>query len=1090
MILSRALVGLHRDYERTEARLIFWRRVSTDRGPAMAAQAKPLSQLLQQLLLRFSEETALAWMESVFPTFSEDVRPLTLKDRLYAQAGMRQGKRLGSVRLAGEGGTVEVPVFLVMCARLGAGSQRKQQFLCAQRMLRHYGFASGADPVPGALFFFHAPDERCTRFSLVTQRKQKTTEAEKFLYRRQSFLLTADISRNRTFVKYFDMAKIRAFGTPGATVRGARDTLLAKFSVEALTKEFYDKLYAWYEWASKPSTGVRFPDAEGNEALLKQHLIRLITRLMFVWFVKERIHALETFFDADTLKTFLKGFNPRAKDSGLYYNAILQNLFFATLNCPQEERAFVSDKHFHGKAADYGVNTRFRGAECFAEPPEAVLKRFAPVPYLNGGLFECLDDEDEQNRKVYRDGFSRRTTQRALVPNALFFDEHKGLLPLLRAYDFTIDENHATDADIALDPELLGKVFENLLASYNPNTGTSARKASGSYYTPREVVDYMVDEAIRATLEQIVPKAAVAALLADEGVEEFPEEVKATLATRLKTLKTLDPACGSGAFPMGLLNRMVELLERLEGDAESAYHRRLHLISSCIYGVDIQPIAIQIAKLRFFISLLCDQVADPTKPNAGLDQLPNLEPHLVIANTLVGLDGAKDYLTTKEIETLRTVLKKLRDRHLHLHSRTQKLALRQCDHALRQQLQQALAEQHLRGTDLLAEWDPYDPCAVSPFFDPEWMFGFKEFQIVIGNPPYGAHLSTQEKAFFKARYTTAQTIQYKQKGSLDTYTLFIERAFRLLGKNGTCTFIVPISVTSSASLTGVHRLLYEKCEEIRVSSYAVRPQPVFLNATVNTSIFLFIKTDTPCQRIYTTKMNRKEEGSSLDSILSSLSFVQVKPFLLPGRIPKIGTKMECDILRKLNALPTVKEKMVKLNGVPLYYRVTGGRYFKVVTPFSTGSTKESTLLFSAEDVKTVGACLSTSLSFWFYQIYSNNLDWKSEEITAFPIPTLTAEQRAEAEQLYEDYLADIERNATVQFSSGSSSYLVDSFKAYHIGLSKPLIDKMDDFLGPLYGLTPEEVAFIKNYELSFRLHEKEGAPAVQGSAPDEGDEEL
>lgn len=203
-------------------------------------------------------------------------------------------------------------------------------------------------------------------------------------------------------------------------MKGARDTLLAKFSVEALTKEFYDKLYAWYEWAAKPATGVRFPDAEGDEALLKQHLIRLITRLMFVWFVKERIHALETFFDVDALKAFLKAFDPSAKDSGLYYNAILQNLFFATLNCPQEERAFVSERSYHGKVGDYGVNTRFRGAECFVESPEAVLARFAPVPYLNGGLFKCLDTLDDQKRKIYCDGFSRCKSRQAFLPNSLF----------------------------------------------------------------------------------------------------------------------------------------------------------------------------------------------------------------------------------------------------------------------------------------------------------------------------------------------------------------------------------------------------------------------------------------------------------------------------------------------------------------------------------------------------------------------------------------------------------------------------------------------------------------------------------------------
>lgn len=120
----------------------------------MAAQAKPFSQLLQRLVLQFSETAALDWMANVFPAFEVNVRPLALTDRLYEQAGMGEGKSLGAVRLDGECGTVEVPVFLVNCARLGSGPQRKQQFLCAQRMLRNYGFASKADTVVGALFSF------------------------------------------------------------------------------------------------------------------------------------------------------------------------------------------------------------------------------------------------------------------------------------------------------------------------------------------------------------------------------------------------------------------------------------------------------------------------------------------------------------------------------------------------------------------------------------------------------------------------------------------------------------------------------------------------------------------------------------------------------------------------------------------------------------------------------------------------------------------------------------------------------------------------------------------------------------------------
>lgn len=429
----------------------------------------------------------------------------------------------------------------------------------------------------------------------------------------------------------------------------------------------------------------------------------------------------------------------------------------------------------------------------FALPHDGVLKVFAPVPYLNGGLFECLDGEDDAGRKVYRDGFSRRADKRATLPNRLFFGDgdprHPGLIPLLRRYDFTLDENHATDADIALDPELLGKVFENLLASYNPETGASARKASGSFYTPREIVDYMVDQALRAALAPHADAATLDALFADdpEPLAHLPGPDRAALRDRIAALTVIDPACGSGAFPMGLLNRMVDLLGRL-GDTRTDYARKLDLIEHAIYGVDIQPIAIQISKLRFFIALLCDQTPDPDQPNAGLDQLPNLETHLVIANSLIGFDEGGDTLLggskrhasadKQAVITLREKLEDVRRRYVRIHSRKDKLALRREDESLRRELSDRLKTLGFGHTDLLAKWKPYDPGSASPFFDPQWMFGLDKFDIVIGNPPY---VQTHRGEYPKYRWST------------DLYLCFMEKSLSHLMKhdNGTLCFITP-----------------------------------------------------------------------------------------------------------------------------------------------------------------------------------------------------------------------------------------------------------------------------------------------------------
>lgn len=346
---------------------------------------------------------------------------------------------------------------------------------------------------------------------------------------------------------------------------------------------------------------------------------------------------------------------------------------------------------------------------------------------------------------------------------------------------------------------------------------------------------------------------------------------------------------------------------------------------------------------------------------------------------------------------------------------------------------------------------------------------------MIGNPPYGAKLDDVQKKVLKSLYQTTQTLKDKnnksltvQKGSMDTYTMFIELAYNIMRINGCMTMIVPISLTSSDSLSGVHNILKSKCDDIYISSYAVRPQPVFKNAMVNTSILAFRKTGKPCSGIYATKMYRKGKNFNLQMLVEHLQFVEVKELMLFGRIPKISLEMEKDILKKLSSCDKLKLYERKL-GSDIYYRTSGGRYFKVVTNYSTGSSKEKPIVLDEKYANALGGILSSNLSFWFYQIYSNNLDWKSDEIENTPIPPLSNETIEKLDELYKEYLADIEANANKRLTSGDSTYKVDSYKEYKIGKSKAIIDKIDDLICPLYGLSAEETNFIENYEIEFRL---------------------
>ncbi len=299
--------------------------------------------------------------------------------------------------------------------------------------------------------------------------------------------------------------------------------------------------------------------------------------------------------------------------------------------------------------------------------------------------------------------------------------------------------------------------------------------------------------------------------------------------------------------------------------------------------------------------------------------------------------------------------------------------------------------------------------------------------------------------------------------------MFIELGYKLLRQDGSFAYIVPISLTSSDSLTGIHRILMENCDTIYISSYADRPKPVFDNAGVNTSILIFKKTGTPCQHLYSTKMHRRGNDFNLQKLIENLQFIDVKGQTLYGRIPKIGSRIEKTILDKL-LKQTKLDSLIKTSGSPIIYRFAGGRYFKVVTNYSNGSSAERTIYFANSKIAdAVGCILSSNLSFWFYQIFSDNLNWKSYEIENFTIPQLSKENIEYLDNLYYRYLEDIEAKANRRIVSGNSSYNIESFKEYKIVRSKAIIDEIDDYICPLYGLTLEETDFIKNYELEFRM---------------------
>lgn len=758
----------------------------------------------------------------------------------------------------------EGKAFHVVYCRLDASSLRRgMERPVVNQLLRDH---------PYALFVFSNRDHSAWHFLNVKYDEQA---GKRRLARRIAIRAGEGLRTAAERMSLLDMQTMSPdlFGLSPLIIQEHHDNA---FDVEKVTKDFYKEIANWYFWAREHAEFTKDApvDADGKSSL---SLIRLLTRLIFCWFLKEKRNPQtgnglipETLFDARRIKDLLKDPSP---ESCTYYTAILQNLFFATLNTEMDKPSEPPVRRFldegDGQRSDeHMVHQLWRHARQLSDPA-ALEKLLRDIPFLNGGLFECLDDRVEKGNSPYTverriDGFATDPKKQPKIPNFLFYGAYqtadlseaygdssrsretvRPLLDILRRYNFTLTENTPFDQEVALDPELLGHVFENLLAAVNPETGTVARKATGSFYTPRIVVDWMVDQALMVHLkvalgdESATAEKKLKRLLEwdEDGHDLAPAEIE-KLIDAIDTLKALDPACGSGAFPMGMLQKLAHVLRKLDpknkgwrnrqekaakaiessparDEALKAiqrafardnddYGRKLYLIENCLYGVDIQPIAVQIAKLRFFISLVVDQTIDPKEENYGILPLPNLETKVVAANTLLGLHRGQLLLGSNEVKRLETELQKVRHDYFTARSYKRKKELRREDKRLCKELARELetsGECTPVDAHRLAGWNPYDTNTHAQFFDPGWMFGLAAkdhggvFDIVIGNPPYVRQEELKKLSVIGSNgkeqpLKDALKDQYECfTGTADLYIYFFERSLQLLKKGGVLSFI-------------------------------------------------------------------------------------------------------------------------------------------------------------------------------------------------------------------------------------------------------------------------------------------------------------
>jgi Alw26I/Eco31I/Esp3I family type II restriction m6 adenine DNA methyltransferase len=709
--------------------------------------------------------------------------------------------------------------------------------------------------VDGALIVFEQADK--WRLSFVSEIRtfdeegnitQKITEPKRYTY------LLGKGEKTKTPVD-------RLFSIAGKKLY--LEEIRNAFSVEALNEEFY-KIVArhFYQLVGategKGSKAITYdrvlnlpigkPADNASKKIYQEFAVRLIGRTVFCWFLKVKksdkgISLLpEHLLSREAVKK-----NPN------YYHSILEQLFFQTLNKPIPERWKILPD----------------GCE--------------QIPFLNGGLFEPQTEDYYKPNKIT--GISEYINT-LLIPDEWFksFFEH------LEQYNFTIDENSVVDIEVSVDPEMLGRIFENLLAEIDPDSGETARKATGSFYTPREIVDYMATESLVLYLhnQTQIDKELLKPIFKIDSEVSFSKPDSEKILEALDRLKILDPACGSGAFPMGVLQKIVMALQKLDPNAEwwkarqisrienallrkqvkeklelttVEYARKIGVIQNTLYGVDIQPIAAEISKLRCFLTLIVDENIDETKPNRGVEPLPNLEFKFVTADALLQLPPEKQQTSLFDNRAELEKLQEIRLDYLQSYG-AHKNELKENFQALQKHIFKEQLKNNARENSrayLISSWNPFGNEKVD-WFDPLWMFGVKEFDIVIGNPPYKV-IGTSDHLieYFKSNYKVTVG------GKVNLYKLFFEKGLSLLNRNGVLCYITPSNYLTSGDSYSLRELLLKESSIKEIIDYE-ESDKVFKSVTQAVATIVTEKVKTKTNQFNYLK-HKESYSISLDDVL-------------------------------------------------------------------------------------------------------------------------------------------------------------------------------------------------------------------------------
>ena len=757
------------------------------------------------------------------------------------------------------------------------------------------------------------------------------------------------------------------------------------------------------------------------------------------------------------------------------------------------------------------------------------------IPYLNGGLFREVI-ESEKNFNIENEGVE-------LV-----------LENLLEGYSF--------GSDSGINPDILGYIFEKTI-NFISGTGTNQQKMQGAYYTPDDVVEFIIEETLIPILFKKMIKGlknsgwsdtdlrgynSIEDILNPEKMPRNPMHIRKIIES-INTIRILDPACGSGHFLTAMLSQILRVKEHLlrtvEEDTER-YKLKREIISQNLFGVDIDKNAVEIARLRLWLSII-EEVEDPEH----IGTLPNIDFNIIAGNSLVGwldenllthplinlledsyVQGTLDSLSVyygNRVDEVRELLGKMKlkdtikayETLLEMYSfesGERAVKIREILEKIREKLYELINNSYL---DFLHENSSLDKSHFEkigenlsnriPFhwkIDFENVFEEGGFDVVVGNPPYIEDrnyneidleiIECSQKIKRKKRKKVRKALLYHSRDCGNTHAYFIERSIRLLKDSGRFGFIVPIALVSTERMSSVREFVHNNSCLVKYYNFDDRPGKIFSGLEHCRATIAITEKGVGVRKITTSKYHRWH-SENRSQLFEDLKMINWKLRDSQKVVPKIGSKIEKKILKKLSQKSrgkTVKD-FVKEDGVRIWYhnapqywihthtedflpRVEHYESYKESS--KTGEkvlhnlkeTKVSPhykpLILHPENSFVINGLLNSSLFYWWFVVWSDGRDLLKQHVESFYIDldNFPSNLKEKLRPLIDELMKSYDENSNVKVNRRSGGYAI-RFKEMSPSKSKDIIDEIDDVFSDYYEFNDDEMKFIKEFDIKFRI---------------------